>query len=299
MTSVISFARNAAFCVFELSIRQFATTLVSNKCPYQAMRSLGGECMKLLFVFSVLVIWLQSVYAEETVSGTEQRPLRVVIPFLGDAPGQGPEHPLVDVIRQWGKTSGRAMTIERFPFKRSLMMAANGEADFHFPLIKDQDASDQGLPFAYSSTVVHTVNFVLYTRRGEDIDLSQPEKYRIATHGGHGNLLPFPVTEDHTIEGSLRKLDTGRIDAFIFADSGGDPVLLDLGLMNIERRLYKVYDVHAVISHDKKGGEVDEFITEATKTMSRELLGLAGVDQPYHDWQVGDDTIPALVNSGK
>ena len=228
-----------------------------------------------------------------------EKPLRVVVPFMGDAPGQGPEHPLVDVIRQWRTETGRAITIERFPFKRSLMMAASGEADFHFPLIKDQDETVSALPFGYSSTTIFTINFVLYTRRGVALDIDNLKSYRIATHSGHANLFPFPVIEDHSIEGSLRKVESGRIDGFIFADVGTDPVLFDLGLMGIQRQLYKVYDVHAVIAHEEKGGPVDQFITEATRNMDRAILGLAMVDQPYRDWQMGDDSVPALVQSAK
>ncbi|MEE2749552.1 MAG: hypothetical protein VX474_06220, partial [Pseudomonadota bacterium] len=78
-----------------------------------------------------------------------------------------------------------------------------------------------------------------------------------------------------------------------------DPVLFDLGLMDIQRQLYKVYDVHAVIAHEAKGGPIDQFITEATRGMDRSILGLAMVGQPYRDWQMGDDSIPALVQSLK
>lgn len=228
-----------------------------------------------------------------------ERPLKVVVPFMGDAPGQGPENPLVDVIRQWSEETGQAISIERFPFKRSLMMAASGEADFHFPLIKDHDETDSALPFGYSSTTIFTINFVLYSRRGESLDVDNLKNYRIATHGGHANLFPFPTIEDHSIEGSLRKLASGRIDGFVFADAGTDPVLFDLGLMDIQRQLYKVYDVHAVIAHEAKGGPIDQFITEATRGMDRSILGLAMVGQPYRDWQMGDDSIPALVQSLK
>ncbi len=227
------------------------------------------------------------------------RPLKVVVPFMGDAPGQGPENPLVDVIRQWREETGQAISIERFPFKRSLMMAASGEADFHFPLIKDHDDTDTALPFGYSSSTIFTINFVLYTRRGVALDIDNLKSYRIATHSGHANLFPFPVIEDHSIEGSLRKVESGRIDGFIFADVGTDPVLFDLGLMGIQRQLYKVYDVHAVMAHEAKGGPVDRFITEAARNMDRAILGLAMVDQPYRDWQMGDDSVPALVQSAK
>ena len=260
--------------------------------------------MKKAFLLLFCVTFFTKVCADaQTATPEAQRgsdkPLKVVVPFMGDAPGQGPENPLVDVIRQWSKETGREISLERFPFKRALMMAASGEVDFHFPLIKDRDDTDTALPFGYSSSTIFTVNFVLYTRRGVSLDMDNLQNYRIATHGGHANLFPFPIIEDHSIEGSLRKVESGRIDGFIFADAGADPILFDLGLMGIQRQLYKVYDVHAVIAHEEKGGPVDQFITEATRNMDRAILGLAMVDQPYRDWQMGDDSVPALVQSAK
>jgi polar amino acid transport system substrate-binding protein len=265
--------------------------------------------MKLLLTFLLSFVFCtafadapaadESVSNNDSADTTPLSPLHVSIPFMGDMPGNDIEHPLVNVIRQWGHETGREITIERFPFKRSLMMAATGEVDFHFPMIKDHDATDEGLPFGYSETTIFTVNFVLYTRSGETLDLDNLHNYRMATFGGHGKLFPFPTSEDNTIESSLRKLDSGRIDGFIFADSGADPVLFELGLMGIQRQLYKVYDVHAVISHRAKKGPVDQFITEATQNMDRNILGLAQVDQPYHDWQMGDGSVPALVQSEK
>ena len=258
---------------------------------------------KALLLFFCVTFFTNAFADAQTITPEAQRgadkALKVVVPFMGDAPGQGPEHPLVDVIRQWSEETGRDISIERFPFKRGLMMAGSGEIDFHFPLIKDHDDTDTALPFGYSSSTIFTINFVLYTRRGESLDMDNLQNYRIATHGGHANLFPFPVIEDHSIEGSLRKVESGRIDGFVFADAGADPVLFDLGLMGIQRQLYKVYDVHAVIAHEAKGGPVDQFITEATRNMDRRIFGLAMVDQPYRDWQMGDDSIPALVQSLK
>ena len=260
--------------------------------------------MKKAFLLLFCVAFFTEGFADAQTGTPEaqiesDKPLKVVVPFMGDAPGQGPEHPLVDVVRQWSVETGREISVERFPFKRGLMMAAQGEVDFHFPLIRGREDTDAALPFSYSSATIFTVNFVLYTRRGVALDIDNLKSYRIATHSGHANLFPFPVIEDHSIEGSLRKVESGRIDGFIFADVGTDPVLFDLGLMGIQRQLYKGYDVHAVIAHEEKGGPVDQFITEATRNMDRAILGLAMVDQPYRDWQMGDDSVPALVQAAE
>jgi len=245
------------------------------------------------------LLFLSMVLSTFADAEPDKRPLVVAMPTMDDDPEHGIEHPLVLLVRDWGKKLNREIIVQRYPFKRSLMHAANGDVDFHFPLIFDPQTSPADLPFAYSTSVVTKVNFVLYTREGHELDLDNLGQYNIATFSGHGKLFPFDVIEDHSIEGSLRKLQLGRIDGYIFADNGGDPALLELGLTGIHRQLYKVYDVHAVLAHGRKGGEADQFITDAVNLQSVELQALAMVNQPYLDWQVGDEAIPALVHSGR
>ena len=93
--------------------------------------------MKKAFLLLFCVAFFTEGFADAQTGTPEaqiesDKPLKVVVPFMGDAPGQGPEHPLVDVVRQWSVETGREISVERFPFKRGLMMAAQGEVDFHF-----------------------------------------------------------------------------------------------------------------------------------------------------------------------
>ena len=157
---------------------------------------------KALLLFFCVTFFTNAFADAQTITPEAQRgadkALKVVVPFMGDAPGQGPEHPLVDVIRQWSEETGRDISIERFPFKRGLMMAGSGEIDFHFPLIKDHDDTDTALPFGYSSSTIFTINFVLYTRRGESLDMDNLQNYRqrTLTYLGIGALGDGLVSEE-------------------------------------------------------------------------------------------------------
>ena len=226
-------------------------------------------------------------------------PIHIAVPAMDDDPDNGIEHPLVEYVRSWSELTGRELVIERFPFKRSIRLAATGQVDFHFPLIMDPEVDQSSLPFDYSSERIGSVNFVLYTREGETVDMSHPENYRLSTFGGHAELFPFAIEEDYSVEGSLMKLKTGRIDGYIFADSGGDPALIELGLSGIHRTFYKTYAVHAVLPRSERGEQADAFISQAV-ALSREANGqLVFLDLPFEDWQTGDLLTPAVVQVQK
>lgn len=225
---------------------------------------------------------------------------RVSMPLLDDDPENGIVHPIVQFVRYWGDITDTEIVIERFPFKRSIRQAATGQFDFHYPLILDHDtlnhkADMSDLGFDYSTMRLSQITFVLYSRIDTPLDMTKLSEYRIATFSGHSKLFPFTVEEDYSIESSLMKLSSGRIDGYVFADSGGDPALLELGLTGIKRQLYKVYDVHAVLPKSEAGRQADKFITEvATRLASQELPDMWKL-QEYVDWQVGDELIPRMV----
>tara|TARA_B110000211_G_scaffold165511_2_gene186807 strand:+ start:593 stop:1393 length:801 start_codon:yes stop_codon:yes gene_type:complete len=258
-----------------------------------------------IFLCLGFVIAATSAAADKVTSAVEQvadpaPSFLVSMPIMDDDPANGIEHPVVEFVRFWGDVTGANIEIERYPFKRSIKQAATGQVDFHFPLIIDRDALNKSttirdLGFEYSTQRVMTINFILYTRLDTPVDLNKLSEYRLATFIGHGNLFPFPIEEDHAIESSLMKLSSGRIDGYIFAESGGDPTLLELGLTGIKRQLYKVYDVHAVLPRGGRGQKADQFITEAVSLLATKELPLSWQYHEYVDWQVGDDVIPRIV----
>jgi len=246
------------------------------------------------------------IHAEETqgpgdesaslsVSNPTVSNLTVSMPIMDDDPENGIEHPLVEFVRHWSELADVTIEMQRLPFKRSIMHAQNGLVDLHFPLLRDPEIANAELPFDYSTSRITTVNFVLYSRVDEPVDLSQAENYTIATFGGHSDLFPFKVHEEYSIEGSLLKLKNGRIDAYIFADSGGDLALIELGLTGIKRELYKVYDVHAVLPKGTKGGQTDRLITEIMDKVNSGTQPVEWQNAEYVDWQVSDSVIPRVV----
>jgi len=194
----------------------------------------------------------------------------------------------VDLVKAIEKVSGHQITIAVYPFTRSILNVVNNRADFHLPIIKTERIPLYLLPYAYSTATLYSVNFVLYTRKGSAITLDNLAQYQVATDRAHVNYFPFDVSATNTIKQSLTMLKLGRIDAFIFADSATDPVLLELGYENIQRRLYKTFDVKLIVAKNDHGRQVDRMLSTAINKLKKngELQRIiATVDHPYNNWQ--------------
>ncbi|MDY6904509.1 MAG: transporter substrate-binding domain-containing protein [Thermodesulfobacteriota bacterium] len=195
---------------------------------------------------------------------------------------------LIDLIKEIAKETGNQVEIKVYPFKRSLQNAIEHKADFHIPFIKSPYKPEDQLPFDYSTASLFDVNFILYTNKNKPIDTSNLAQYTITTDAAHVDLFDFPIKPDYQIESSLKKLNAGRIDGYIFADSEADPILKQLGLKNIRRQLYKVYDVHAVLPKGEKGKAADQMITKGMAILRQNgkwAKIIKPLDNEYVDWQ--------------
>ncbi len=196
---------------------------------------------------------------------------------------------LVDLVKLWGKVTGKKIKIEVYPFKRSLKNAINNKADFHLPLIKNPYKNDNEQDFDYSTSVIFNVNFVLYTNKTKHINKTKLSDYAVITDPAHTEFFDFPIEENYSgIGSSLNMLNKGIIDGYIFADVEADPVLKKLGLKNIKRELYKIYYVHAVLPKGEKGKGVDIIISEAMNKIRKSGAWAELMNPVYHeyiDWQ--------------
>ena len=58
-------------------------------------------------------------------------------------------------------------------------------------------------------------------------------------------------------------LSLGRCDGFLMDMDSGDAVIRELKLKNIRRELYRLQDVHAIVSSEPRGKGIDEILTKA------------------------------------
>ncbi len=195
---------------------------------------------------------------------------------------------LVDLVKTMAKTSGKDIEIMVVPFNRSIRNVVEGKADLHMPLIKNDVIDQNKLEYTYAKPTLWHVNFVLYTNKNKPIDKDNLKDYKIETDLAHVDYFDFPIKRSTRIDSSLKKVDAGRIDGFIFADFASDPIIKKEGLKNIHRELYKVFDSCMVLPKGGEGKATDVFLTETIEKMqadgSFEKI-MSPIDKPYEDWQ--------------
>jgi polar amino acid transport system substrate-binding protein len=195
---------------------------------------------------------------------------------------------LVDLVKAIAKTSGKNIEIQVVPFNRSIRDVIEGKADFHMPLIKNDIIDLNKVEYTYAKPVLWHVNFVLYTNKNKPIDKSKLKDYKIETDLAHVSYFDFPIKGSTRIDSSLKKVNAGRIDGFIFADFAADPIIKKDGLNNVHRELYKVFDSDIVLPKGEKGQATDVFLTETIEKMRADGSFdkiMSPIDQPYDDWQ--------------
>ena len=214
---------------------------------------------------------------------------------IGDLPGI---EQYIDLIMTMGKVMNVNIEITKVPMPRMVYMLESKKADIGGPMlaIKNEEVIKM-LPFDYATgRLGDGICFVLYTNKAKPIDVESlkkgnPNNYKIESDPTNSNFITFQTIPSTNAESSLKKVDAGRIDGYIIAQIVGDPVTKGLGLKNIHRQFYEVFDSIFAIQKGEKGGAVDKFITAAVekikkdKELSAIFVGPAIEATAYVDWQ--------------
>lgn len=194
--------------------------------------------------------------------------------------------PYVDMLKLIEKNSALRFEISVYPFSRSLKNIIDESADIHIPLIKNPTSTNK--KYQLSSFTLFTVPFVLYTLRSKNISADNVAGLKIRTDSAHTSFFPFKTIPSHCIECSLKMVNIGRIDGYIFAQVEADHFLKKDGIQNIQRQLYKEFEVKMVFSNSKKGNKTKKCVTEAISKVIKSPLFKKTIKKlisPYDDWQ--------------
>jgi len=197
---------------------------------------------------------------------------------------------LVDFAKALAAASGSSLNMVVVPFKRSMDNVITKQVDLHMPLIKNPLDDEAKLPYSHSTATIFHVNFVIYSNKNKPLDMANLKQYKLETDAAHVPYFDFNPAPSTSIEGSLKKVDAGRIDGFVFADFACDPIVKGQALNNIKRALYKRYDVKIILPKGAQNGEIDKLLSEAIKKMTAagSFVKIMGpIDTNYVDWQPG------------
>jgi polar amino acid transport system substrate-binding protein len=199
-----------------------------------------------------------------TVARAQSKDVRGNLALVAPAVESHDKGVLVDLVKAIAEEyKDGQITWDVYPFAKTLTNVEQGRADFQMPLLHNPNISDDKLPFLVSTESLYRAVFVLYTNQdNKDINLTNLSKYNIETDMGHVAFFDFKVTGSTSIESSLQKVSSGKIDGWIFSQSPSDQALKRLGLSNIKRWEYRKFDVTLVTPKTERGKEVNAALTK-------------------------------------
>jgi len=192
--------------------------------------------------------------------------------------------------------AGAKIDIQVVPPARALALVESKSVDIEVPqLISHNPERLRTLPFDYSTEVIYTSAFVLYTNKAKPVDVGvlksgNPKGYVIETDLSNLSSFEFKCTPTTSFEASLKKVDSGVIDGFIFTQSSIDPILRKMGLKNIKRELYDNFPLVCALGKGSRGGQADRMLSVGLKKLRAngrfdKLMGQYVATAKYNDWQ--------------
>ena len=238
-----------------------------------------------LVIASVLVVGAFTALqarAQDRVASIAQSPLST------ESDAKAPHGMLVELVRAMDKGTHSSTKIVLRPFARSLRETAAGLADFHIPLIQNDDVpAPEGL--AYVTEVdFGQAQFVIYSRKLAPLDARTVAAAKnIEIEPGHESFFPFPVSVTHCLPCSLDKILLGRVDAMIVAADVVDPLLSQARYKGIHRALFNAFPVRAVVPAKADSAATRRYLIEGVKYLKEtgELWKITRHDKSYSDWQ--------------
>lgn len=174
------------------------------------------------------------------------------------------------------------------PFARSLAETADGDADFHIPLIQSETSRPPpGL--AYVEEVdFGWVDFVIYSRKDTPLSAANVASARaVETEPGHVDFFPFPAGTTYCVRCSLEKVVLGRIDALIVPSDIVDPLLTDPRYKSIHRAYFRSYPVRALVPVRKDSSAARRYLIDGARRLKQtgEMWSITHHNVRYSDWQ--------------
>jgi polar amino acid transport system substrate-binding protein len=239
-------------------------------------------------IFLILLLVSSNAIAAEEITIS-----MAYLPGILETPDDGP---FVDLIKAIDNVYEGTIKRGVFPFPRSIENVVSGKADFHLPMIRNTLIDLNSLPYAYSTSKMGSVVFVIYSHKSNPITIEKlnaaksqkPFPYKIETSGGFENYFDFPVSAAMAVDSALKKVDLKRTDGFIFAQEECDHVIKQLKLINVHRELFNNFDDVFIIPKGAAGKRVDDILTSCLEKMKSDgsLQKLhQKVHLDYQQWQ--------------
>lgn len=240
-----------------------------------------------IFVAVIVLSLITGLGNRQVLSAAEYTVSLPKIPTLAESPDKGL---FVEAVKLLHQVAGTTVKILVVPGKRSVRNVLEGVADYHLPMPFpiDFEPDPTVVPYALSTATYCDVPFVLYSPKNTKVRADNLEGLRLETLSSHTHALGVPVAASDCIPCSLKKVDSGRIDGFIYVAHVADPVLRKLKLQNVRRQLYHHFKGRMVLQNSSRKAELDRFLSDAMQKLHEAGLyerAFSFCHTQYDDWQ--------------
>lgn len=192
-----------------------------------------------------------------------------------------------------GSTRSGALVVKAMTVGHLDIDLVEGLIDMAMPYIRMRPEDDAQFKYRFTRQAYGKVAFVLYSRKSSPVTVAglqkasgqQPFPYKIeSTEYDWG----FPVTQFLSFESAFKKLSTGRIDAFLWAQEEADEELRRQGDKGIVRELFGIFEDVFAVQRNARGDYVEKIYDQVLDTMrsSGQLQALySKIHLPFDAWQ--------------
>jgi len=231
----------------------------------------------------------------DTSKSNDLKASLALLPGIAESADKGAYVDLVKVIDEV-YTEG-SIVIEVNPIKRAQEILINGQADFYLPKIKTQYTDISALPYKILEKKIGQIAFVLYSNVNKKLTKKELDDalakggdfpFKLESSPSLKDSFKYPYTVSNSVEESLRKLDSGRIDGYIWAQEEADAYIKNNKLKSINRSLFYNFDDVLAIVNSEKTDKINKILTDCISELenSGKLKTLyEKIHMPYDDWQ--------------
>jgi hypothetical protein len=200
----------------------------------------------------------------------------------------------VDLVKAIAEDRKVTIDITVVPSARASFLVTNAQVDFIVPTGHRLSPAKVSRNIDYVAPLF-PMAFVLYTNKNKPVDVADLKSgnrkgARIEVNISTTAAFGFTARPSESVEASLRRVDAGVIDGFIFSQATGDAALRKLGLSHIQRTLYANIPMFFGASRGPKSQEVERLLAEGMTSLRKSgkfdsILGNLARSARWDDWQ--------------
>ncbi|NIZ15393.1 transporter substrate-binding domain-containing protein [Phaeobacter sp. HF9A] len=171
----------------------------------------------------------------------------------------------IDMLREMKANGDLDLDIKVVPFPRSIKMLIDQDARVQLPMLDPGNGKPPAPGLQFSSAEVHPVPFALYYNRDKPLDMDNLGQYNIETEQSHVPFFDVEFSGSTCVECSLKKVNSGRIDGFVFASPVVGEILQANDLPNVAEVPFQDYPARFLIREGDV--EMDAALSKAIDNM--------------------------------